>query len=146
MLFVQLEAAKREKFPPETTRQWFIQFIKAGWTKEIISMKVELLMKVKVYGIEKLEIADWINAEEKVVTNKNAYDPYKPLPDITEKERLNTSQILKNCIAEIDAKMREKNKRTLKTGLPATYRADFLAKCRAAERIKKSHRTQQTKR
>ena len=140
MIFVQLEAAKREKFPPETARQWFIEFIKAGWTKEIVKMKTKLLMKVKVYGIEKLEIADWINAEEEL----NYSDPYKPPPGITDEDRAKTAGVMRKLIDAIDAgkfkvgKVERNTKRP--TGLPVTYKADCVAKWRYAERIKKHNR------
>lgn len=61
-LFAQIEAAKREKIPPETARQWFIEFIRRGWTKKMLQDRYDALMTTKIYGIEKLEIADWINA------------------------------------------------------------------------------------
>src|SRR3990167_3139741 len=63
-LFAQLEAIKREKFPPETMRQWFIEFIRRGWTKFMLMERYKGLLNTKIYGIEKLDIADWINAVE----------------------------------------------------------------------------------
>ena len=61
-LFFQLEAAKREKFPMETARQWFIEFIRRGWTKAILQKRYNALISTKIYGIEKLDFADWVNA------------------------------------------------------------------------------------
>lgn len=61
-LFAQIEAAKREKIPMETARQWFIEFVRRGWTKKMLSERYKALLSTKIYGIEKLEIADWINS------------------------------------------------------------------------------------
>lgn len=63
-LFGQLEAVKREKFPPETMRQWFIEFVRKGWTKKMVQKRYDALLGTKIYGIEKLEFADWVNAVE----------------------------------------------------------------------------------
>lgn len=63
-LFGQLEAGKREKFSPETMRQWFIEFIRRGWTKKMLQERYDALLATKIYGVEKLEISDWINAKE----------------------------------------------------------------------------------
>jgi len=63
-LFGQLEAVKREKFPSETMRQWFIEFVRRGWTKLMLMERYKGLLSTKIYGIEKLDIADWINAVE----------------------------------------------------------------------------------
>lgn len=61
-LFAQLEAAKREKFPSETIRQWFIEFIKRGWTKKMVQDRYDALLSTKIYGIEKLDFSDWVNS------------------------------------------------------------------------------------
>jgi hypothetical protein len=61
-LFGQIEAAKREKIPVETMRQWFIEFIRKGWTKKIVKARYEALLDTKIYGIDKLEMSDWVNA------------------------------------------------------------------------------------
>jgi len=61
-LFAQLEAVKRENFPKETARQWFIEFVRRGWTKKMLQRRYDALMSTKIYGIEKLEMADWVNA------------------------------------------------------------------------------------
>lgn len=61
-LFGQLEAAKRERFSPETMRQWFIEFVKRGWTKKMVMTRYNALLAKPIFGVEKLEIADWINA------------------------------------------------------------------------------------
>lgn len=63
-LFAQVEAVKREKLAPETMRQWFIEFIRRGWTKSILQKRYDALLSTKIFGIEKLEIADWINSVE----------------------------------------------------------------------------------
>ncbi|MBK7381672.1 MAG: hypothetical protein IPJ03_22290 [Ignavibacteriales bacterium] len=62
LLFAQLEAVKREKFPPESMRQWFIEFVRRGWNKKMLQERYDALLSTKIFGIEKLEIADWINA------------------------------------------------------------------------------------
>jgi len=46
----------------ETARMWFIEFVRRGWTKKMLSERYKALMATKIFGIEKLEIADWINA------------------------------------------------------------------------------------
>jgi hypothetical protein len=61
-LFGQVEAIKRDKFSPETMRQWFIEFIRKGWTKKILQNRYDALIDTKIYGIEKIDIADWVNA------------------------------------------------------------------------------------
>lgn len=61
-LFMNLEAGKREKIPQETARVWFIEFIKRGWTKKMLQTRYEALMSQKIYGIDKLDFADWVNA------------------------------------------------------------------------------------
>jgi hypothetical protein len=61
-LFARLEAAKREEFPKETLRIWFMEFIRRGWTRKTVKERYEALISTKIFGIQKLEIADWINA------------------------------------------------------------------------------------
>ena len=61
-LFMNVEAAKREKIPQETARVWFIEFIKRGWNKAMLMERYNALLSTKIYGIEKLEFADWVNA------------------------------------------------------------------------------------
>lgn len=61
-LFAQLEAVKREKFPVETMRQWFIEFVRRGWTKKMLQARYDALLATKIYGVEKLDFADWVNA------------------------------------------------------------------------------------
>lgn len=63
-LFIQIEAAKREKIPQETARIWFLEFVRRRWTKEMLKRRYEALLSQKIYGVEKLDIADWINAVE----------------------------------------------------------------------------------
>jgi len=43
-------------------RQWFIEFVRKGWTKKILQERYDALLDTKIYGIEKLEIADFVNA------------------------------------------------------------------------------------
>ena len=61
-VFGQIEAAKREKIPVETMRQWFIEFVRKGWTKKMVKSRYDALLNSKIYGIDKLEMSDWINA------------------------------------------------------------------------------------
>ena len=63
-LFGQLEAVKREKFPIETMRQWFIEFVRRGWTRQMLQKRYDALLSTKIFGIEKLDFADWVNAVE----------------------------------------------------------------------------------
>jgi hypothetical protein len=43
-------------------RQWFIEFVRRGWNMKMVQSRYDALIGTKIYGIEKLEIADWINA------------------------------------------------------------------------------------
>lgn len=61
-IFGDLEAAKRDKFPKETLRIWFIEFVKRGWTKAIVEKRYEALLGKPIFGKENLEFADWVNA------------------------------------------------------------------------------------
>jgi hypothetical protein len=61
-LFAKLEAAKREEFPKESLRVWFLEFIRRGWTKKMLLERYDALLSTKIFGIQKLEIADFINA------------------------------------------------------------------------------------
>jgi hypothetical protein len=61
-IFANLEAAKREKFPKETMRVWFIEFVKRGWTKKMLLKRYEALLAKPIFGKENLEFADWVNA------------------------------------------------------------------------------------
>lgn len=63
-LYGKLEAAKREKIPMETARQWFIEFVRRGWTKAMLIKRYDALLCTKIFGVDKLEISDWINAVE----------------------------------------------------------------------------------
>jgi len=61
-LFGQLEAVKRENLPKETARQWFIEFVRRGWTKKMLMIRYDALLSTKIFGIEKLDFADWVKA------------------------------------------------------------------------------------
>lgn len=61
-LYGMLEAAKREKIPMETARQWFIEFVRRGWTKAMLIKRYDALLATKIFGIEKLDFSDWVNA------------------------------------------------------------------------------------
>jgi len=61
-LFQKLEAAKRESFSKETMRIWFMEFIRRGWTKKIISVRYLALLSKPIFGKENLDFADWVNA------------------------------------------------------------------------------------
>jgi len=61
-LFAKLEAAKRDNFPKETMRIWFIEFLKRGWNKRMVIERYEALLGTKIYGTEKIDFADWVNA------------------------------------------------------------------------------------
>jgi hypothetical protein len=61
-LFIRLEAAKREKFPPDTIRIWFVEFIRRGWTKKMLQARYDNLLGTKIFGKENIEFADWVNA------------------------------------------------------------------------------------
>lgn len=63
-LYGRLEAAKREKIPMETARQWFIEFVRRRWTKAMLIKRYDALLCTKIFGVDKLEISDWINAVE----------------------------------------------------------------------------------
>lgn len=59
-LFGQLEAAKRDNFPEVTMRQWFIEFIKAGWTKGMVLKRYEGVLRSEKYGA--IDFNDWVKA------------------------------------------------------------------------------------
>lgn len=61
-LYMNIEAGKREKIPQETGRIWFIEFVKRGWTKRMLQTRYEALISTKIFGVEKLDFADWVNA------------------------------------------------------------------------------------
>lgn len=61
-LFFQLEASKRERIPTETARQWFIEFIRKGWTKKMLQARYDALLDTKIFGVDKLDFSDWVNA------------------------------------------------------------------------------------
>jgi hypothetical protein len=39
-----------------------MEFIRRGWTRKTVKERYEALISTKIFGIQKLEIADWINA------------------------------------------------------------------------------------
>jgi hypothetical protein len=59
-LFGQLEAAKRDDIPETTMRQWFIEFIKAGWTKEMVKQRYEGVLRSPKYGA--IDFHEWVTA------------------------------------------------------------------------------------
>lgn len=61
-IFAKVEATKRENFAKETMRLWFIEFIKRGWTKAMLQKRYEALLSKQIYGVERLDFADWVNA------------------------------------------------------------------------------------
>lgn len=61
-LFAQLQAAKRDNIPAETMRQWFIEFIRKGWTKNIVQKRYDALLCSKMYGA--ITFDDWVNSVE----------------------------------------------------------------------------------
>ena len=61
-MFAQLEAAKREKFPVETMRQWFIEFVRRGWTKKMLKERYLALLSTKIFGTQRIDFSDWVNA------------------------------------------------------------------------------------
>lgn len=60
-IFCELEATTRDSIPETTMRQWFIEFLKAGWTLEIIRNKYNALIRNKRYG--SIDFASWVNAQ-----------------------------------------------------------------------------------
>lgn len=61
-LFAQLQASKRDNIPAETMRQWFIEFIRKGWTKKIVQKRYDALLCSKMYGA--ITFDNWVNAVE----------------------------------------------------------------------------------
>jgi hypothetical protein len=59
-LFGRLEAAKRDDIPEATMRQWFMEFIRAGWTKEMVKTRYDGVMRAKKFGA--IDFSDWVNA------------------------------------------------------------------------------------
>ena len=141
--FSRIEAAKREKIPETTMRSWFIEFIRLGWTKELVKNKTDILMSVKVYGVDKLEIADWIKAEKEPVMNKEAYEMFKPQGE----KQTGGLEGLRKLIDDLDGKTerayyidRHTNEKVYYPELPDNWRGNFIAEWRQGERIKKEHR------
>jgi len=60
-LFMQLEAAKRDTIPRETMRQWFMEFIRKGWTKKVVQARYDALISSKIYG-NAIKFDDWVMA------------------------------------------------------------------------------------
>ena len=145
--FSRIEATKREKIPATTMRSWFMEFVRLGWTKELVKTKTDILMSVKVYGVDKLEIADWIKAEKEPVMNKEAYEMFKPI-EIREK---NTGGLkgLSEFIDNLDAKRttarayyidRNTNEKVYYSELPTNYKGSFLSEWRRGDAIKSENR------
>ena len=135
-LFAQLEAAKREKFPEMTMRIWFVEFIKLGWTKEIVQQKYDLIIRLKIYGVEKLDIADWINVKEEVVENRDAYKPYEVPKNLSGTGKEKTLKILQKINAELDKKKVNEGKRYM----PIGWKEEVYKKWGMIDKIKRQHR------
>ena len=50
----------REDIPETTMRSWFIEFIKAGWTKAMVQRRYEGLIRKPKYG--SIDFSNWVNA------------------------------------------------------------------------------------
>lgn len=59
-LFSKLEAAKRDNIPETTMRTWFIEFIRLGWTKAMVTKRYDGLLRKPKYGA--IDFSDWVNA------------------------------------------------------------------------------------
>lgn len=59
-IFSMVEANMREDIPETTMRSWFIEFIKAGWTQEMVNKRYEALIRNKKYGV--IDFSSWVNA------------------------------------------------------------------------------------
>ena len=59
-LFLQIEAAKRDDIPEATMRQWFLEFIRMKWTKEMVKNRYDALIRNPKYGA--VDVSDWVNA------------------------------------------------------------------------------------
>lgn len=59
-VFSKVEANMREDIPETTMRSWFIEFIKAGWTKEMVIRRYDGLIRNKKYGT--IDFSSWVNA------------------------------------------------------------------------------------
>ncbi len=95
-IFGQLQAAKRENFPPETMRQWFIEFIKRGWNKAMVQKRYDALLGTKIFGVDKLDIADWVNA-----VSVYGEDEMNVLLDRRIENMINKGRMLKNQKIEL---------------------------------------------
>jgi hypothetical protein len=95
-LFARIEAAKREKFPPETMRIWFTEFIRRGWTKKILLKRYQALLSTKIFGIEKLDFADWVNAVEVM-----AMDEVNKMVDDRINSKIQRGNYLRNANIEL---------------------------------------------
>jgi len=50
----------REDIPETTMRSWFIEFIKAGWTKQIVQRRYKGLIRKPKFG--SIDFSNWVNA------------------------------------------------------------------------------------
>jgi hypothetical protein len=59
-IFSKIESNMREDIPETTMRSWFIEFIKAGWTKVMVQSRYEGLIRKPKFG--SIDFSNWVNA------------------------------------------------------------------------------------
>ena len=132
----ELEAARRDKIPPETIRIWYMDFLRRGWNQSMFDHRFNAVKGMRTYG--PLALTDWINAE--VVTT--AYKPVQKYTGKIWKPALDKGfQELKNKLLEKPVTPKE-----LYKPLPPNYRADTLKSWSIARKIKAHNRVEQKRR
>jgi hypothetical protein len=61
-LCANLESKKRDNFPPETIRGWYLEMLQRGWTRHMVLDRYRALLDIKIYGVERIDWADWVHA------------------------------------------------------------------------------------
>ena len=143
-----MQAAKRDTIPLPTMKVWFTEFIKLGWTKYKFDIQYDALMASDILGYA-IRIDHWINAQPDIQMNKEAYEMFKPLPEQRKKSG-GGLQGLQEYIDSLDEKAkkerpyyidRKTKEKVYYPELPDNYKAHFISRWRAGDRIKKELRS-----
>lgn len=142
-----MQAAKRDTISSETMRVWFREFIKLRWNKYKFDVQFDALMSSEISG-HAIRIDNWINATS-TFTNKEAYEPYKPLPEQRQKSKGGLLG-LREFLDGIDKKAekekpfyidRKTNKKVYYPELPNNWKVNLISAWRQGDRIKKELRS-----
>ena len=113
-------------------------------------------MGVKVYGIEKLEMADWIEAVD-FKMSEGPKPSYEKVPELNEKEKQTTAKLMRDTINEIDKKYninrpqkrfytdRTTGEKIYYSELPPNWKANLTSDWRRSDRIKSDIRRRDKK-